>query len=126
MPETTKSFAGLEKSASAPAAPVEDRARPVHVQKLDAHGRAYATGKRKNAVARVWVKPGVGKITINDRDHETYFARPVLQMILKQPLITANRATQYDIVATVSGGGLSGPSRRRAPRGFQGVDLLRA
>ncbi|MGO9484276.1 MAG: 30S ribosomal protein S9, partial [Rhodomicrobium sp.] len=93
MTETTKSFAGLEKSASAPAPAAEDRSRPVHVQKIDQHGRAYATGKRKNAVARVWVKPGVGKITINDRDHETYFARPVLQMILKQPLITANRAT---------------------------------
>ena len=109
MPETTKSFAGLEKSAGAPAAPAaEDRSRPVHVQKLDAHGRAYATGKRKNAVARVWVKPGHGKITVNDRDFEAYFARPVLQMILKQPLITANRASQFDIVATVSGGGLSG------------------
>ena len=82
MTETTKSFAGLDKSAAAPAPAAEDRARPVHVQKIDAHGRAYATGKRKNAVARVWVKPGVGKITINDRDHEVYFARPVLQMIL--------------------------------------------
>ena len=109
MTEKTKSFAGLEKSASAPAAPAgEDRARPVHVQKIDAHGRAYATGKRKTAVARVWVKPGAGRITVNDRDFEVYFARPVLQMILKQPLVTANRASQYDIVATVSGGGLSG------------------
>jgi small subunit ribosomal protein S9 len=109
MTEKTKSFAGLEKSASAPAAPAgEDRSRPVHVQKLDQHGRAYATGKRKNAVARVWVKPGAGRITVNDRDFATYFARPVLQMILKQPLVTANRASQYDIVATVSGGGLSG------------------
>jgi small subunit ribosomal protein S9 len=98
MTETTKSFADLEKNPSAPAPAGEDRARPVHVQKIDAHGRAYATGKRKNA----------GKITINDRDHEVYFARPVLQMILKQPLVTANRTSQYDIVATVSGGGLSG------------------
>ena len=105
---TTKSFAGLEKAAGAPAPAGEDRPRPVHVQKLDASGRAYATGKRKDAVARVWVTPGHGKITVNDRDHETYFARPVLQMILKQPLIAANRATQYDITATVSGGGLSG------------------
>jgi small subunit ribosomal protein S9 len=102
-----KSFSGLERGAPASVGS-EDRSRPVHVQKLDAHGRAYATGKRKNAVARVWVKPGHGKITVNDKDHETYFARPVLQMILKQPLITANRASQYDIVATVSGGGLSG------------------
>ncbi len=109
MTEKTKSFAGLEKSAAAAGAPAgEDRARPAHVQKIDAHGRAYATGKRKNAVARVWVKPGAGKITVNDRDFEVYFARPVLQMILKQPLVTANRSSQYDIVATVTGGGLSG------------------
>ena len=86
----------------------EERARVVHVQKLDAHGRAYATGKRKDAVARVWVKPGHGKITVNDKDHAAYFARPVLQMILKQPLVMANRSSQYDVVVTVSGGGLSG------------------
>ncbi len=86
----------------------EDRSRPVHVQKLDAHGRAYATGKRKNAVARVWVKPGHGKITVNNKDHAAFFARPVLQMILKQPLVTADRSSQYDVIATVSGGGLSG------------------
>ncbi|WP_164133685.1 30S ribosomal protein S9, partial [Stenotrophomonas maltophilia] len=70
--------------------------------------RAYATGKRKNAVARVWVKPGNGTITVNERSLEVYFARPVLRMILKQPLILANRDTQYDIVVTVAGGGLSG------------------
>jgi small subunit ribosomal protein S9 len=105
---TAKSFSGLDKASGAGAPASEDRSRPVHVQKLDAHGRAYATGKRKNAVARVWVKPGAGRITVNDRDLSVYFARPVLQMILKQPLITANRASQYDIVATVSGGGLSG------------------
>jgi small subunit ribosomal protein S9 len=87
-------------------APVQTQ--PVHVQKLDAFGRAYATGKRKNAVARVWIKPGVGKITVNTKEHAEYFARPVLQMILKQPLILANRSTQYDITCTVSGGGLSG------------------
>jgi small subunit ribosomal protein S9 len=81
---------------------------PVREQKLDAFGRAYATGKRKNAIARVWVKAGVGKITVNAKDHAEYFARPVLQMILKQPLAIANRASQYDIVCTVSGGGLSG------------------
>jgi small subunit ribosomal protein S9 len=81
---------------------------PVHVQKLDEHGRAYATGKRKDAIARVWVKPGTGKITVNDREFDAYFARPVLQMILKQPIIAANRDGQYDIVATVAGGGLSG------------------
>ena len=81
---------------------------PVHVQKLDAHGRAYATGKRKNAIARVWIKPGAGKITINTKDADAYFARPVLQMVLRQPIIAANRSGQYDIVVTVKGGGLSG------------------
>jgi small subunit ribosomal protein S9 len=81
---------------------------PVHVQKLDKQGRAYATGKRKDAIARVWVKPGSGKITVNDKEFAAYFARPVLQMILNQPIVAANRAGQYDIVATVIGGGLSG------------------
>ena len=81
---------------------------PVYVQKLDKLGRAYATGKRKDAVARVWIKPGVGKITVNKKDFQTYFARPVLQMLLKQPLTAAGRATQYDIMVTVAGGGLSG------------------
>jgi small subunit ribosomal protein S9 len=83
-------------------------AAPVHVQKLDKHGRAYATGKRKDAIARVWVKPGSGKITINDKEFAAYFARPVLQMILQQPIVAANRNGQYDIIATVEGGGLSG------------------
>ena len=83
-------------------------AAPVHVQKLDKSGRAYATGKRKNAIARVWVKPGSGKIVVNDKEFASYFARPVLQMILNQPIIAANRSGQYDIVATVIGGGLSG------------------
>ena len=83
-------------------------AAPVHVQKLDKSGRAYATGKRKNAIARVWVKPGSGKIVVNDKVFAEYFARPVLQMILNQPIIATNRAGQYDIVATVKGGGLSG------------------
>jgi len=83
-------------------------AAPLHEQKLDAHGRAYATGKRKDAVARVWLKPGKGLIKINDKDYKQYFARPVLQMLLQQPLTAANRNTQYDIMATVMGGGLSG------------------
>jgi small subunit ribosomal protein S9 len=86
----------------------EQPAAPVHVQKLDKSGRAYATGKRKDAIARVWVKPGSGKITINDKEFVAYFARPVLQMILKQPIVAANRDGQYDIVVTVAGGGLSG------------------
>lgn len=89
------------------AEPVQPEA-PAYVQKLDAQGRAYATGKRKDAVARVWIKPGSGKIQINGREFVTYFARPVLQMILQQPIIAANRAGQYDVVATVAGGGLSG------------------
>ena len=83
-------------------------AAPVHVQKLDKNGRAYATGKRKDAIARVWVKPGSGKITVNDKEYAAYFARPVLQMILQQPIVAANRSGQFDIVATVAGGGLSG------------------
>jgi small subunit ribosomal protein S9 len=84
----------------------EPAAAPV--KKVDAQGRAYATGKRKNAVARVWLKPGVGKITVNAKGFEEYFARPVLQMLLRQPLQAANRMDQFDIMATVTGGGLSG------------------
>jgi small subunit ribosomal protein S9 len=95
----------LQDLAPQPAAPT---AAPVHVQKLDKQGRAYATGKRKNAVARVWVMRGAGRILVNDEDFSEYFARPVLQMIVQQPIITANRAGQYDVRATVSGGGLSG------------------
>jgi len=76
--------------------------------KLDAQGRAYATGKRKNAVARVWIKPGNGKITINGRDSPVYFARPVLRMLLNQPFAVVERVGQYDVVCTVVGGGLSG------------------
>jgi small subunit ribosomal protein S9 len=83
-------------------------AAPQHVQKLDSLGRAYATGKRKNAVARVWIKPGKGVITVNAKDYTKYFARPVLQMLLQQPLSAVNRSTQYDINVTVVGGGLSG------------------
>ena len=85
-----------------------EAAAPVHVQKLDAHGRAYATGKRKDAVARVWVKPGSGKITVNTKNYTDYFARPVLQMVLQQPIVAASRDGQFDIVVTVAGGGLSG------------------
>jgi small subunit ribosomal protein S9 len=93
-----------ELGTVAPAQP----AAPVHVQKLDKQGRAYATGKRKDAIARVWVKPGSGKIIVNDKEFQAYFARPVLQMILQQPIVASNRNGQYDIVATVQGGGLSG------------------
>ena len=83
-------------------------AAPVHIQNLDKRGRAYATGKRKNAIARVWVKPGSGKILVNSKEFAVYFARPVLQMILNQPIVAAARVDQYDVIATVVGGGLSG------------------
>ena len=76
--------------------------------RIDKDGRAYATGKRKNAVARVWIKPGHGRITINGRDQEVYFARPVLRMMIAQPLQVSDRLGQFDVVATVLGSGLSG------------------
>jgi small subunit ribosomal protein S9 len=81
---------------------------PKYVQKLDKQGRAYATGKRKNAVARVWIKPGSGKIVVNTKVVEQFFARPVLRMMIQQPLVATNRGGQYDVICTVSGGGLSG------------------
>ena len=81
---------------------------PVYEQKLDAQGRAYATGKRKDAIARVWIKPGTGKIIVNKKERDVYFARPVLQMVIDQPILAAERKDQYDIIATVAGGGLSG------------------
>lgn len=81
---------------------------PVHERKVDAQGRAYATGKRKNAVARVWVKPGSGKILVNGRDVTVYFARPVLRMLINQPFETARVEGEFDVVCTVNGGGLSG------------------
>ena len=80
----------------------------VHERKVDAQGRAYATGKRKNAVARVWIKPGKGQITINGRDQEVYFARPVLRMMIAQPLQVTDRLGQFDVIVTVEGSGLSG------------------
>ena len=89
---------------NAPAAAPQGEAKP----KLDAQGRAYATGKRKNAVARVWVKPGTGKITVNGRDSPNYFARPVLRMLINQPFLIVNRMGQFDVNCTVVGGGLSG------------------
>jgi small subunit ribosomal protein S9 len=103
MAETLSSLQDL-KTTTATAQPDA----PVYVQKLDRQGRAYATGKRKNAVARVWIKPGTGKITVNGRAFEVYFARPVLRMILQQPLGIAKRVDQYDLTVSVAGGGLSG------------------
>jgi small subunit ribosomal protein S9 len=79
-----------------------------YVKKVDKFGRAYATGKRKDAVARVWIKPGAGKVTVNSREVDVYFARPVLRMMIQQPLVAAARAGQYDVICTVAGGGLSG------------------
>ncbi|MCX7338436.1 MAG: 30S ribosomal protein S9 [Alphaproteobacteria bacterium] len=76
--------------------------------KIDPQGRSYATGKRKNAIARVWIKPGKGKILVNGRSVEEYFARPVLQMIIQQPFKIVNRLAQYDVWCTATGGGLSG------------------
>ena len=109
MAEETKTFEDLKELAGT-MAPVEAEAAPLAMPepKIDPQGRAYATGKRKNAVARVWIKPGPGKITVNGRDWETFFARPVLRMILKQPFVVADRDNQYDVVCTVRGGGLSG------------------
>lgn len=75
---------------------------------IDEHGRSYATGKRKDAIARVWIKPGTGKIVVNSRPFESYFARPVLRMIIGQPFAVAERVDQYDVTCTVKGGGLSG------------------
>ena len=90
-----------------PVAPVVSSA-PLRPQELDAQGRAYATGRRKDAVARVWLKPGTGKVTVNGRDQEVYFARPTLRLVIAQPFQVAGRDGQYDVVATVKGGGLSG------------------
>ncbi|WP_404337119.1 30S ribosomal protein S9 [Sphingomonas sp. MMS12-HWE2-04] len=81
---------------------------PLRAQELDKFGRAYATGRRKDAVARVWIKPGTGKITINGRDQEVYFARPTLRLVINQPFGVAERTGQYDVICTVKGGGLSG------------------
>jgi small subunit ribosomal protein S9 len=103
MAETMQTLEDL--SSLKTATPAE---APKYVQKLDKQGRAYATGKRKDAVARVWVKPGAGKVTVNDRAVEIYFARPVLRMLIQQPLTLSNRQGQFDVVCTVSGGGLSG------------------
>lgn len=110
-------------AAAAPAAPASAHATeetapavsnhiipvtPLREQIIDAQGRAYATGRRKDAVARVWIKPGTGKITVNGRDQEVYFARPTLRLVINQPFGVAEREGQYDVICTVKGGGLSG------------------
>ena len=102
MSDTTQSLDLL--ASLKPAAPEA----PKYVKKVDKFGRAYATGKRKDAVARVWIKPGAGKVTVNSREVEVYFARPVLRMMIEQPFSVAARSGQYDVICTVAGGGLSG------------------
>ena len=106
----TPAAPAAEVEAEAPAAPVVPAAptMPLRAQEIDNLGRAYATGRRKDAVARVWVKPGTGKITVNGRDQEIYFARPTLRLVINQPFGVTDRNGQYDVIATVKGGGLSG------------------
>ena len=107
MSDTVESLADLQTlgaEGSAPAAP----AAPLREKEVDAQGRAYATGRRKDAVARVWLKPGTGQIVVNGRDQTVYFARPTLRLVINQPFDVTERVGQYDIVATVKGGGLSG------------------
>jgi len=114
MAEEVKTLEDLKEAIEGRASAGADRKVEPQPQaalpepKIDKHGRAYATGRRKNAIARVWIKPGAGRITVNGRDVEAYFARPVLRMIIKQPFDTAQRTSQYDVVCTVTGGGLSG------------------
>ncbi|HSK40025.1 MAG TPA: 30S ribosomal protein S9 [Arenibaculum sp.] len=104
MTQVIQSLADLK--GQAPASVTEEGALPE--PKLDQFGRAYATGKRKDAVARVWIKPGSGKVTVNGREIEVYFARPVLRMMINQPFDVVARNGQYDVMCTVAGGGLSG------------------
>ncbi|HJU20147.1 MAG TPA: 30S ribosomal protein S9 [Stellaceae bacterium] len=96
------------RPTAAPAAPEAGASLEDVPPRRDALGRSYATGKRKNAVARVWIKPGGGNITVNGRESPVYFARPVLRMLINQPFVTANRLGQFDVWCTVAGGGLSG------------------
>ena len=113
MSEDVKTLEDLKDvvEGTVAALPIDPESRPIAEPvepKIDEFGRAYATGKRKNAIARVWIKPGPGKITVNGREVETYFARPVLRMIINQAFTVSDRVGQYDITASVTGGGLSG------------------
>ena len=104
-----QALAGARPATPTAAAPTPLPSIPLDVQPIrDALGRSYATGKRKNAVARVWIRPGNGKIEVNGRDSPVYFARPVLRMLLNQPFVVTDRMGQFDVWCTVSGGGLSG------------------
>jgi len=107
MSDTANSLADLETLGADVSAPAQIAA-VVREQEIDAQGRAYATGRRKDAVARVWLKPGTGKIVVNGRDQEIYFARPSLRLVINQPFGVTERTGQYDVIATVKGGGLSG------------------
>ena len=107
MSDTAQSLEALGDLEGAPAGTAEPVAPPAE-PKIDAQGRAYGTGRRKSAVARVWIKPGSGKVTVNGRELNIYFARPVLQMILNQPFQVAGVEGEFDVQATVKGGGLSG------------------
>ena len=104
---TVTDLADLGTVADLPVAPAAPT-MPLREQQIDAQGRSYATGRRKDAVARVWIKPGSGKVTVNGRDQAVYFARPTLRLVIDQPFQIAERAGQYDVIATVKGGGLSG------------------
>jgi small subunit ribosomal protein S9 len=110
MSDNRQSLADLASltNTPAPAAPTAQTVPAAEGEILDKQGRAYATGRRKDAVARVWIKPGSGKITVNGRDQETYFARPTLRLVINQPFTIAERDGAYDVVCTVKGGGLSG------------------
>jgi small subunit ribosomal protein S9 len=108
-PVAAEAPAAAAVADESPAAPVvKAPTMPLREREVDALGRSYATGRRKDAVARVWVKPGTGKITVNGRDQEVYFARPTLRLVMNQVFGVADREGQYDVVATVKGGGLSG------------------
>jgi len=108
QPRTLTDFAELAAVATGTTAPERPEEEASNDPQIDALGRSYATGRRKDAVARVWIKPGPGKMIINGREIATYFARPTQQMMIKQPFEVAGRADQYDVICTVSGGGLSG------------------
>lgn len=108
LKSAVKETATTTTKASATVATEAVKATEPVLPKIDALGRSYATGKRKNAIARVWIKPGKGQIVVNGRGSTQYFARPVLQMMIAQPMEVANRAGQFDVWCTVSGGGLSG------------------
>ena len=109
MSDQLRTLADLQVMRPAAQAPAASSDQPIKREvKRDAQGRAYGTGRRKNAIARVWVKPGSGKIVVNGREFEVYFARPVLRMLIQQPISAAQRDGQFDIWCTVVGGGLSG------------------